>query len=211
MKAPLSALQSHHVDNTFLPHLKSCQSFIWSFRAGPEVLSAGMCGSKPHLLRQALPSSVKRNLFWFLYIHMVRTATTLSHDTSSIFQPQCFLWNRFTDKRIKKCWCSAEDCVFVSASASLPHTAVHYLSVGQGKLSWGPIVCLREFWLCVFGTSTVHTGGVGGRLRMETQVPEESLGSGGGCLLMEALLGLLEGATHADSRTGRWGQSRKRC
>lgn len=31
----------------------------------------------------------------------------------------------------------------------------------------------------------------------------------GVCLLVEALLGLLEGATHTDSRTGRWGQSRR--
>lgn len=141
---------------------------------------------------------------------MVCTAATLSQDTSSIFQPRCFLWNRFTDKRIQKCWCSTEDCVFISGSASLPHTAVHYLSVGQGKLSWGPIVCLREFWLCVFGTSTVHTGGVGGETEDGDPGPRgKPRHQGGVWLLTEALLGLLEGATHADSRTGRWGQSRR--
>lgn len=70
-------------------------------------------------------------------------AAALSHDKSSIFQPRCFLWSRSTDKRDqKKCRCSTEDCVFISGSASLPHTAIHYLSVGQGKSSWGPIVCL---------------------------------------------------------------------
>lgn len=37
----------------------------------------------------------------------------------------------------------------------------------------------------------------------------KALTPGGVCLLIEALLGLLEGATHADSRTGRWGQSRR--
>lgn len=46
-----------------------------------------------------------------------------------------------------------KDCVFISGlaslSQSLPHTTIHYLFVGQGKLSWGPIVCLVEHWLCV--------------------------------------------------------------
>lgn len=46
-----------------------------------------------------------------------------------------------------------EGCVFISSSAclsqSLPHTAIHYLSMGQGKLSWGPIVFLVEFSMCV--------------------------------------------------------------
>lgn len=56
-------------------------------------------------------------------------------------------------KETEKCWCSMKDGVFISGSASLsqslPHTAIHYLSVGQGKLSWGPIVFSVEFWLCV--------------------------------------------------------------
>lgn len=61
---------------------------------------------------------------------------------------------------------------------------------------------------------TVHTGGVsegGGdrgwrpRSQRKASAPvgwgEEEV-----CLLIEALLGLLQGATHADSRTGRWGE-----
>lgn len=71
----------------------------------------------------------------------------------SHFQPRCFLWNHFMNKRNQKCWCSMKDGVFISGlaslSQSLPHTTIHYLPVGQGKLSWGPIVCLVEFWLFV--------------------------------------------------------------
>lgn len=142
-------------------------------------------------------------------------AAALSHDKSSVFQPRCFLWNRSTDKRDpKKCWCSTGDCVFISGSASLPHTAIHYLSVGQGKSSWGPIVCLREFWLCVsvcfwhLYCAYRRCRGRPGRWRPRSQ--RKASAPGGVCLLLRALLGLLEGATHADSRRG-GGAEQKRC
>lgn len=62
---------------------------------------------------------------------------------------------------------------------------------------------------CVFGTSTVHTGGVGGERGWRAGSQRKASAPGGVCLLP---LGLLEGATHADSRRGRgswWGQNRR--
>ena len=61
-----------------------------------------------------------------------------------------------------------------------------------------PLLCIQEV---SGGGGWTEDGDPGPRGKPRLQA--------GVCLLLEALLGLLEGATHADSRTGRWGQSRR--
>lgn len=123
-------------------------------------------------------------------------------------------------KETKNCWCSMKDCVFISGSASLsqslPHTTIHYLFVRQGKLSWGPIVCLVEFWLCVtvFVAPLLCIQEVSGRLGMQSRIPEESLGSRGP-VLPSSPCWAAGGARHEDSRMGGGGgmgaNEQKRC
>lgn len=85
----------------------------------------------------------------------------LSHDKSFTFPASLGASSKTIPgtKEAKKCWCSMKDGVFISGSTSLsqslPHNTIHYLSLGQGKLSWGPIVCLVEFWLCLIELVTL--------------------------------------------------------
>lgn len=85
----------------------------------------------------------------------------LSHDKSFTFPASLGASSKTIPgtKETKKCWCSMKDGVFISGSTSLsqslPHNTIHYLSLGQGKLSWGPIVCLVEFWLCLIELVTL--------------------------------------------------------